>query len=329
MPLLGSRILPLFRERLIRSVASVASHVEGLASPNSPVRLLRRLSERWRKHRNTTASAAIAFYGLFTLAAVLVVAAAAIRAVVPAERLGALLGERLTDALGDIAADIARDALLNDDVAGGHWAYRLVVVTVMVFWGSGAIVQLQMSLETIFERERGGGPREWAAMAANRLVAVGAVFAGGLGLLAILFANVFLWRMLGADESPLAYGTFRILEESISAAVVLAIFASLLLLLPSRRPPLRFVLAGAGLAAGLFQFGKWLFGIYVEASVVATTFGKAAAVIGFVAWVYYSTQALLLGAEFAATVAEDRRRRAEREKKWTNRVRRWFGVGPA
>jgi membrane protein len=47
----------------------------------------------------------------------------------------------------------------------------------------------------------------------------------------------------------------------------------------------------------LFSVGKFLIGLYLGRSTVASTYGAAASLVVFMLWVYYSTQIVLFGAE--------------------------------
>jgi membrane protein len=58
------------------------------------------------------------------------------------------------------------------------------------------------------------------------------------------------------------------------------------------------VLMGAALTAFLFTVGKFLIGLYIGRSGVASPFGAAASLVVLLMWVYYSAQIFLLGAEF-------------------------------
>jgi membrane protein len=64
-------------------------------------------------------------------------------------------------------------------------------------------------------------------------------------------------------------------------------------------PPLewRDVLVGAIVSALLFTAGKFLIGIYLGSSAVASTYGAAGARLVILLWVYYSSEVFLFGAE--------------------------------
>jgi membrane protein len=50
--------------------------------------------------------------------------------------------------------------------------------------------------------------------------------------------------------------------------------------------------------AALFAVGKFVIGLYLGKSSVASAFGAAGSLVVMMVWVYYSAQIFLLGAEF-------------------------------
>jgi len=54
----------------------------------------------------------------------------------------------------------------------------------------------------------------------------------------------------------------------------------------------------------LFGIGKQLIGFYLGRSTIASTYGAAGPVVVLLLWVYYSSQVVLLGAEFTRVYVE-------------------------
>jgi membrane protein len=73
--------------------------------------------------------------------------------------------------------------------------------------------------------------------------------------------------------------------------------------LPDAEIAWRHVWVGALVTALLFTLGKYLIGLYLGRSGVASAFGAAGSVVVILVWVYYSSQILLLGAEFTRVYA--------------------------
>ena len=57
----------------------------------------------------------------------------------------------------------------------------------------------------------------------------------------------------------------------------------------------------------LFTGGKHLIGLYLGHSATASSYGAAGSVIVLLLWVYYTSQLVMIGAEFTRLYAEERR----------------------
>jgi membrane protein len=62
---------------------------------------------------------------------------------------------------------------------------------------------------------------------------------------------------------------------------------------------------GAAVTALLFTVGKFLIGLYIGKSAIASGFGAAGSIVVVLVWVYYSAQIFLFGAEFTWVYAHE------------------------
>ena len=90
----------------------------------------------------------------------------------------------------------------------------------------------------------------------------------------------------------------------------LLLFAALFRYVPDTRVEWRDVWIGAIATALLFDVGKFGIGMYLGYSGIGSTFGAAGSVVVILAWVYYSSQLVFLGAEFTYVYAKNRGSRA-------------------
>ena len=91
----------------------------------------------------------------------------------------------------------------------------------------------------------------------------------------------------------------KILNPLLSFAILTFFFTILLMGLPSQRLGWRQVLPGAILSSLLFTVGKSLIGIYIGSTSTTSVYGAAGSLVALMVWVFYSSQILLMGAEFA------------------------------
>lgn len=90
----------------------------------------------------------------------------------------------------------------------------------------------------------------------------------------------------------------EILNFAVSFAIFTLLFAMIYKIMPRANIPWRDVWTGAAVTALLFTTGKVLIGLYLGKSSLASGFGAAGSLVVLIAWVYYSAQIFLLGAEY-------------------------------
>jgi membrane protein len=132
-----------------------------------------------------------------------------------------------------------------------------------------------------------------------------ALLGTGFLLLVSLVISAMLATLGHAIPSVLPAPEFllEVLNFVISLVVITALFAMIFKVLPDVRVAWRDVAIGAICTAVLFTIGKFAIGLYLGKSDIATTYGAAASIVVILLWVYYSSQLLLMGAEFTAVYA--------------------------
>jgi len=94
-----------------------------------------------------------------------------------------------------------------------------------------------------------------------------------------------------------------IVSSIVSFGIIAILFAVIYKMLPDAPLSWRDVWIGAVFTALLFSLGKYMIGLYLGNSGVASSFGAAGAMIALLLWVYYSAQIFFLGAEFTRQYA--------------------------
>jgi membrane protein len=106
----------------------------------------------------------------------------------------------------------------------------------------------------------------------------------------------------------------------ISFGVVTVLFAMIYKILPNLKIEWDDVWIGAIATAFLFTSGKFLIGLYLGKSAVASSYGAAGAVVILLIWMYYSAQTFLLGAEFTYLSAHHYGSRIDKEEVAASRL---------
>jgi membrane protein len=262
-----------------------------------------------------TRGAAIACYSMFSIAPLLVVAAAIAGLAFGEEAVRSAVDEQLRALVGNEGAEAVQAMVRGVGEGGGkssNGVPALVSVAVLLVTASGVFAELQGALNVIWKAE----PKAITVsyLLRVRALSIGLVAATGFLLLVSLLASAALaalWAWTGG-LLPAAATLLGVLGFLISFVLTTALFAAIYKVLPDRRLEWRDVIVGAVGTALLFNIGKALIGWYIGGSGMAKSYGAAGALVVVLLWVYYSAQIFLLGAEFTRAWAglEDSKRDA-------------------
>jgi membrane protein len=256
-------------------------------------------AQAWWDDDCTRLGASVAFYTLFAIAPVLLMAIAIAGMVFGAEAVRGEIVGQLDHLIGREGA-LAVQALLE----GASQKRSGVVATVLgaltfLLASSGAFLELQVALNTIWRvKPKPGGLIK--AFVISRLRSFGLAVAIGFLLLVSLAVSAALAALNTwlSSLSPANTTLWAIVNALVSIAVTTGLFAMLFRFLPDVRLRWRDVMTGAGVTAVLFTIGQQVIGWYLGQSSVASSYGAAGSVMILLLWVYYSCQIVLFGAEF-------------------------------
>jgi membrane protein len=99
-------------------------------------------------------------------------------------------------------------------------------------------------------------------------------------------------------------GAMHVVSFLISFGFIALLFAMMFKWLPDAPVAWRDVWLAALLTAALFEIGKFLIGFYIGKQGLESTYGAAASLVVLLIWIYYSSQIVLMGAEFSHVYAK-------------------------
>lgn len=243
--------------------------------------------------------AAISYYTVFALAPILIVAIAIGGIVFGPEAVrGEIVGQ--IEGLVGHAGAVAVESMLRGASNFSSGVLATVIGAATLFLGAtGVFLELQTALNAIWRVK----PRSDAGlrgMVRQRIISFGLVMGVGFLLLASLLVSAAL-SALDKYVGHLFPG-YLILGQALNILVSLAVITLLFAMLYKTLPDVKLewwdVWAGAIVTAGLFSVGKFLIGLYLGRSTTASTYGAAGSVVVLLLWINYSSQIVLLGAEF-------------------------------
>jgi membrane protein len=251
--------------------------------------------------------ASLAYYTLFAIAPILLVATAIAGMVFGAEAArGQLVGQiqGLVGRDGGLAVQaLVEGASRRND---GNLATIVGLITV-VLASTGAFLELQTAFDAIW-RVTPKAHVNIVSFLKDRLRSFGLVVAIGFLLLVSLAVSAAL---AGISERVGRYApdlpvVWTVVNISVSLLVTTVLFGLLYRFVPDVELRWNDVATGAFVTAVLFTIGKHLIGLYLGQSAVASSYGAAGSVILLLLWVYYSSQLVLVGAEFTRLHSQQR-----------------------
>ena len=272
------------------------------------VDMLKAATLAWLDDQASSMGAAISYYALFSLAPLLIIVIAVAGLVFGQE---AAQGEIVTQLRGIMGEDgaLAVQGMLRAarEPAQGLLATGVSIVMMLV-GATATFAELQRALDRIW---RVPAPALQAGiwhLLRTRLLSFGLVLGMGF-LLTVSLATSAALAALGRWWSAWFLGwdvVLEVLNFTVSAGIFTLLFAMIYKLMPRVRVAWRDVWTGAAVTALLFMVGKALIGLYLGKSGMASSFGAAGSVVVLVAWVYYSAQIFLWGAEYTWVYAQQR-----------------------
>jgi membrane protein len=259
--------------------------------------LVRDSAANWVDHKDARAGAALAYYSVFSLGPLMVIAVAIAGLAFGEQAARGEVEMQLSGLFGDAGAK-AIDAML----AGASEPRQGIVATllgtaVLLVTAMGVVVQLKDAFNTVWEvdAKKISGVRQFIR---SYLVSFAAVISLGFLLLVSLLFTAALSAAGKYFGGQLPEAPIQAVGSLISFAVVTAMFAMMFKWLPDTPVRWRDVWLGAAVTAALFETGKLLIGIYIGKESFDSTYGAAASLVVLLIWVYYTSQIVLFGAEF-------------------------------
>jgi len=262
--------------------------------------LVRASVEAWIDDYAASMGAALAYYTTFSLAPLLIIVIAVAGLAFDREAARAEIAAQIAGLVGPDGAK-AVEALL---VSAGRPATSLLAAIVgtatLALGATSVVVELQAALDRIWRAPALPPSTGILGLLRSRILSFGMVIAMGFLLLVSLVVGAGLSALQnwGVSMFPVGLVALQILNLTVGFGVTTLLFAVAYRVLPRARIAWADVWIGAAVTALLFTVGKYLIGLYLGRAGLSSGFGAAGSLVIILAWVYYSAQVFLLGAEF-------------------------------
>lgn len=260
--------------------------------------LVRATFSDWYEDRAPRMGAALAYYTIFALTPGLVIVMGLAGFLLGPGAESQIIGQ-FRDLIGEQGAKAIEATVRSARATTPGTAELFVVLATLILGLWGVFGELQDGLNTIWGVTPKPG-RRVRDIVKERFWSFTMVVGTGFLLLVSLVVSAWLAAM-GTYVGyllPAPALALEALNSVISLAVTTGAFALIFKLLPDVRIAWRDVWLGAAVTSLLFTLGKFLIGLYIGKTAVASAYGAGGSLVVIVVWVYYSAQILLLGAEF-------------------------------
>lgn len=268
--------------------------------------LLQQTYTRFTDDRGLKLSAALAYYTIFSIAPMLIVLIAVTGIFYGQEAIQGKVFSQLNDFIGNKSAAQVQEILKQMQLSGkGTFAIITGVITLMI-GASGVFIEIQDSINLIW-RVKAKAKRGWVKLIIDRVLSLSMVASLGFLLIVSLIINglvLALSSILTRFLPDITLLIIVLLNQGITLLVLVALFSIIYKILPDVEIEWKDVRAGAVFTSLLFMLGKYVIGLYIESSSIASVYGAAGSFLLVIVWVYYSAAILYFGAEFTQVYAQ-------------------------
>jgi len=285
--------------------------------------------EEFQKDECPRMAAALAFYTVFSLPAIVIavvmLVSTLVSALVPLVAEKGPNGEevsgekmtrqRLKDYIEETAGKEVADQIdrvLNEPFhTENNWVW-LGSVAMLLFGASGALTEIQAALNRAWSVKPDPKQNTWRYFLLKRLFSLSMLLGVALLLLVLVVQSIVLAKfhdwISAYAPAWLSSPVTSTLNIVVSFAIITLLFAAIFRFVPDVKLAWQDVSAGAVVTAILFVIGKTGLGIYLAWSHPGSAYGAAGSVAVVLMWIYYSAMILFLGAEFTQVLASHRGR---------------------
>lgn len=272
-----------------------------------PLRPIRRAVQLWIDADGLRMSAAMSFYGILSLAPLLVLLVAVLGWWLDRSYIEASLVQQIADVIGEQGAQLVQQALASAQKPSDGLLASLIAFALLLSGATGVFAELQDAFERLWRRDTGELPRQkWWYSASLRLRGIAYILAFGFLLLTSLAISALLTFLTGWAGAYLPLERVALaVNEAVSMAFCAGLFVALMRMSAGPKPPMRYLVLGGTVGGILFSLGKYLMALYLSTAAVVSAYGAAGSLVVLLMWIYFSSAVLLLSASVARSLSDE------------------------
>jgi membrane protein len=254
----------------------------------------------WSDDYAPSMGAALSYYSVFSMAPLLLIVISVAGLVFGEEAARGELFGQLAGLMGAEAAKTMESLLVSVNKPAQGIVSTIIGIAVLLIGATTVFGELQNALDRIWRAPARPDQSGLWTLLHTRLLSFGMV----LGIAFLLMVSLVLGAVVSAlgkwwGDALIGWEiTAQVINVVLGFALTTGVFAMIYKLMPRVQVRWYDVWIGAAVTALLFTVGRFLIGLYIGKSGVASSFGAAGSLIVIFVWVYYSAQVFLMGAEF-------------------------------
>jgi membrane protein len=261
---------------------------------------------QWLDADGLRMSAAMSFYGVLSLAPLLVLMVAVLGWWLERAYIETSLVSQISSLIGEQGAQLVKQAISSAKAPSEGITASLIAFVLLLSGATGVFAELQDAFERLWRRGSGLAPEQkWWYSATLRLRGIAYILAFGFLLLVSLGVSTALgllstWVGSYLPIEKIAFQNIAFgLNEVVSFAFCVSLFVALMRMSAGPKPSLRYLVMGASAGALLFAVGKHVMALYLSTAAVVSAYGAAGSLVVMLMWIYFSSAVLLLSASMA------------------------------
>jgi membrane protein len=265
----------------------------------------------WLEHNAFVHAGSLAFYTLFSLAPIVIIAVSVAGILFGEEAARGEIVAQLESLVGRDGARAVEDAVSRSRLEVAGLFPTIAGLAALVVGATTVFAQMQLSLNSIWGVATRPERSSLLVLLRTRLLSLAIVLTIGFVLLVSLLLSVALRAVIRYADSwiPLSGAVLTGAEVVLFFAVTTLLFAVIFKVLPDVLVAWADVWIGAASTAAMFMAGRHLIAVYLAYAAPESTYGAAGSLVLILLWVYYSSLILLFGAALtkARTLASHHR----------------------
>ncbi|MBN7810310.1 YihY/virulence factor BrkB family protein [Algoriphagus sp. H41] len=247
-----------------------------------------------------TYSAAISFYTMLSLPAVLLIVVSIGATLYEENRIQQELIDQISRLIGPSTAGQIEQILAKASIEQQSTLLaRTVGIGTLVFSSTTVFFSLQTAINKIWNIEA-KPEKGFVKYLLNRLLSLAMVIGIGFILMVSLVVEALLAlfkKFVQGFQEELSVILMKVGSEVVSFGIIMVIFSMMYKILPDAKLKWKDVWVGGLITAALFIGGKLLIGVYLGASSFTDAYGASGSLVVMLVWTYYASFIFLFGAK--------------------------------